>query len=177
MLKPVLINMLSLNRNVLVLNQNYEPISICNVKKAIILVYLGKAEIVESLDFDVRAISFSIPFPSVVRLQVYVYRPYTPVILSRKNIIKRDNHTCQYCGKSHTQLTVDHIVPKQYGGKDSWENLVCACVRCNCKKGNRTPEKAGMKLLKIPKKPSRLFFLQFYIDQPHENWRPYLFLN
>ena len=169
--------MLSLNRNVLVLNQNYEPIAVCNAKKAIVLVYLGKAEIVESLDYEVRAISCSMPFPSVVRLQIYIYRPFTPVILSRKNILKRDHYKCQYCGKVNTVLTVDHIIPKQYGGKDSWGNLICACIRCNNKKGNRTPEQAGMRLLKKPGKPSRLFFLQFYIDRPHITWRPYLFLN
>lgn len=170
-------NVLSLNRNVLVLNQNYEPIAVCNAKKAIILVYLGKAEIVESLNHRVRSISTSIPFPSVVRLQIYIYRPYIPVILSRKNIIKRDHHKCQYCGKKNVALTVDHIVPRQLGGHDSWENLICACVRCNNKKGNRTPDQANMQLMKRPKKPSRLFFLQFFIEKPHESWRPYLFLN
>jgi 5-methylcytosine-specific restriction endonuclease McrA len=166
----------SLNRNVLVLNQNYEPIAICNVKKAIILVYLGKAEIVEHLDIEVRAVSFSMPFPSVVRLQIYIYRPYTPIILSRKNILCRDRHTCQYCGKKNLPLTVDHVIPKQFGGKHVWENLVCACIRCNNRKGNRTPEQVNMRLLKKPKKPSHLFFLQFFIEKPHSNWRPYLFL-
>jgi 5-methylcytosine-specific restriction endonuclease McrA len=169
--------MLSLNRSVLVLNQNYEPIAVCNARKAIILVYLGKAEIVEQLEYEVHSINFSMPFPSVVRLQIYIYRPYTPVILSRKNIIKRDHHTCQYCGRKNVQLTVDHIIPRQYGGSDTWSNLICACVRCNSKKGNRTPDQAGMKLLKKPAKPSRLFFMQFYIDSPHDTWRPYLFLN
>jgi 5-methylcytosine-specific restriction endonuclease McrA len=166
-----------LNRSVLVLNQNYEPISICNVKKAVVLVYLGKAEIVESLDSEIRSVSFSMPLPSVVRLQIYIYRPYTAVILNRKNVIKRDHFRCQYCGKRNVPLTVDHIIPKHYGGKHTWENLICACVRCNNKKGNRTPEQAEMKLLKRPRKPSRLFFLQFYIETPHDSWRPYLFLN
>ena len=169
--------MVNLNRNVLVLNQNYEPIAICDAKKAIILVYLGKAEIVERLDYEVRSMSISMPFPSVVRLQIYIYRPYTTVILNRKNVIRRDRHTCQYCGKKNVPLTIDHIIPKQFGGKHSWENLVCACVRCNNRKGNRTPEQANMKMLKKPNKPSYLFFLQFFIEKPHESWRPYLFLN
>jgi len=168
---------MSLNSSVLVLNQNYEPIAICNVKKAVILVYLGKAEIVESFDRQIRSVSFSMPFPSVVRLQIYIYRPYTAVILNRKNVLKRDHYTCQYCSKKNVPLTVDHIIPKQYGGKHTWENLICACVRCNNKKGNRTPEQAEMKLLKRPQKPSRLFFLQFYIETPHDSWRPYLFMN
>jgi 5-methylcytosine-specific restriction endonuclease McrA len=165
-----------LNRNVLVLNQNYEPIAICNAKKAVILVYLGKAEIVEQLQAKIRSVSFSMPFPSVVRLQIYIYKPFTPVILSRKNILRRDRQTCQYCGKKATPLTVDHIIPRNFGGKHSWENLVCACLRCNNRKGNRTPEQVGMKLLKKPHKPSKLFFLQFYIDKPHDTWRRYLFL-
>ena len=166
-----------LNRNVLVLNQNYEPIAVCNAKKAVILIYLGKAEIVESLDAEIRSVSLSMVFPSVVRLQIYIYKPYTPVILSRKNIHRRDRSTCQYCGKKTTPLTVDHIIPRNFGGKDTWDNLVCACFRCNNRKGNRTPDQAGLKLLKKPNRPSRLFFLQFYIEKPHETWRPYLFLH
>jgi 5-methylcytosine-specific restriction endonuclease McrA len=169
--------MLNLNRSVLVLNQDYEPIAICNAKKAIILVCLGKAEIVERLNFEIHSVNSSMPFPSVVRLQIYIYRPYTPVILNRKNIVRRDRHTCQYCGKKNVPLTVDHIIPKQFGGNHSWENLVCACVRCNNKKGNRTPEQANMTLLKKPKRPTHLFFLQFLIEKPHDSWRPYLFLN
>jgi len=167
----------NLNKNVLLLNQNYEPIAICNVKKAIILVYLGKAEIVEKLSSEVRSVSVSFPFPSVIRLQVYIYKPHKPVILNRKNIIRRDRNTCQYCGKKHLPLTVDHIVPRNFGGKHTWDNLICACLRCNNKKGNRTPEQADMKLLKKPGRPSHLFYLQFYIDNPHKTWRPYLFLN
>jgi 5-methylcytosine-specific restriction endonuclease McrA len=167
----------SLNRNVLVLNQNYEPVSICDARKAIILVYLGKAEIVERLDAEVKSVRYSIPFPSVVRLQIYIYRPFTPVVLSRKNVLRRDHHTCQYCGKKMAPLTVDHIIPRHLEGKHTWENLVCACIRCNNVKGNRTPEQAEMLLHKKPGKPSHLFFLQFFIEKPHDSWRPYLFLH
>jgi len=166
-----------LNKMVLVLNQSYEPVSVCNVKKAIILVFLGKAEIVERLDEDLHSVNMTFPFPSVVRLQVYIYRPRMPVILNRKNVIRRDSATCQYCGRKHVPMTVDHVIPKQSGGKDTWENLVCACVVCNGKKGNRTPEQANMPLLRVPTRPSHLFYLQFHIDKPHETWRPYLFLN
>lgn len=166
-----------MNRMVLVLNQSYEPISVCNAKKAIILLYLGKAELVEHLDDAVKSVSTSFPFPSVVRLHMYIYRPHMPVILNRKNIIRRDNATCQYCGKKHLPMTVDHIVPKQFGGKDTWENLVCACMRCNSRKGNQTPEQAEMPLLKKPQRPSQLFYLQFHIEKPLKQWLPYLFLN
>lgn len=165
-----------LNRNVLVLNQNYEPIAICNAKKAVILVYLGKAEIVEQHNTEICSVSFSMPFPCVVRLQVYIYKPFMSVILSRKNILRRDRYTCQYCGKQTMPLTVDHIIPKQFGGRQAWDNLVCACQRCNNRKGNRTPDQAGMELLKKPQKPNKLLFLQFFIQQPHDKWRQYLFL-
>jgi 5-methylcytosine-specific restriction endonuclease McrA len=166
-----------LSRNVLVLNQNYEPITICSARKAVILIFLGKAEIVERLNRELHSPNLNLPFPTVVRLNVYIYKPYKRVILNRKNILRRDKHTCQYCGHKHRALTVDHIIPKQKGGPDSWENLVCACVRCNNFKGNRTPEQAGMELAREPKKPSQLFFLQFFDDRPHVTWRPYLFLN
>jgi len=169
--------MYSLKKNVLVLNQSYEPISVCNVKRAIILIYMGKAEIVEKLEADVQSVNLSIPFPSVVRLNIFVHKPNNKIILSRKNIIKRDHHRCQYCGKTQLPLTVDHIVPKQFGGEESWTNLICACIYCNNKKGNRTPEQANMKLLSSPKKPSQLFFIQFIIENPPQTWKPYLFLN
>ncbi|TFG95075.1 MAG: HNH endonuclease [Calditrichales bacterium] len=166
-----------LNQNVLVLNQNYEPIGVCNVKRAVILVYLGKADIVEKNGSDIRAVAVNVPFPSIVRLHVYIYRPYQAVLLSRKNILLRDRYTCQYCGKKTSPLTVDHIIPRQYGGKHSWENLTCACLRCNNLKGNQTPEQAGMQLSRQPKKPSHLFFLQSHMVNPKENWRRYLFLD
>ena len=91
--------MYSLKKNVLVLNQNYEPVTLCNVKRAVILVYLGKAEIVEKLDVELRSVNNTMEFPSVVRLIVYIHKPRNNIILNRKNIIKRDYHTCQYCGK------------------------------------------------------------------------------
>lgn len=169
--------MYSLKRNVLVLNQNYEPVTLCNVKRAVILVYLGKAEIVEKLDIELHSVNNSIAFPSVVRLMVFIRKPRNNVVLNRKNIIKRDYHTCQYCGKKNLPMTVDHIVPKHFGGEDSWTNLICACIKCNNKKGNRTPEQANMKLLKKPKRPSHLFFIQFLVEKPHNAWKPYLFLN
>ncbi len=169
--------MYSLKKNVLVLNQNYEPVTLCNAKRAVILVYLGKAEIVEQLDVEIHSVNTTIAFPSIVRLIVYIHKPRNNVVLNRKNIIKRDYHTCQYCGKKSLPMTVDHIIPKQLGGKDLWTNLICACIKCNNKKGNRTPEQANLKLLKKPKKPSNLFFIQFLVEKPKPSWKPYLFLN
>lgn len=161
----------------LVLNQNYEPMHIVNVKKAVLLIFLQKADMIEQLNDVLRAQHITFPFPSVIRLKHYVKRPYKQVVLNRKNIIRRDRNTCQYCGKNHSPMTVDHIVPRQFGGKDTWENLVCACIKCNNKKGNRTPEQAEMKLVRTPKKPTHLFFLQHLISNPHKTWRPYLFMN
>ena len=167
-----------LSRNVLVLNQNYEPLSVCTVKRAVILLYLGKAEIIERYDGQtIHSISWSIPTPSVVRLGYYVRMPSKTVLLSRKNIVKRDGHRCQYCGESSGPMTVDHVIPKIYGGKDSWDNLVCACIKCNNIKGNKTPEQAGLKLWRRPKKPNQITFIQQFIGIEDKNWKPYLFLD
>ena len=165
-----------LKKYVLVLNQNYEPLSVCNAKKAIILIYLGKAEIIERGALSLRSASKSFPFPLVVRLIMYIRVPYKKVVLTRKNIIKRDHHQCQYCGGKSSPMTVDHIVPKTMGGADSWENLVCACVSCNNKKGNRTPEQAGFLLIRTPLKPNHLTFIQYFVGIRSDKWKPYLFM-
>ncbi|MGB2696934.1 MAG: HNH endonuclease [Candidatus Zixiibacteriota bacterium] len=166
-----------LSRNVLVLNQNYEPLSVCTVKRAVILIYLGKAEIIEKHNGNlIRSISWSLPIPSVVRLGFYIRIPHKRILLTRKNILKRDGHTCQYCDETNTQMTVDHVIPKIYGGQDSWENLVCACIRCNNIKGNRTPEQARMKLLMRPKRPNHITFIQQFVGISDHRWKQYLFL-
>ncbi|MBN1350285.1 HNH endonuclease [candidate division KSB1 bacterium] len=151
--------------------------SVTNAKKAIILIYLGKAEIVERYAEQVHTVKTSIALPSVVRLLRYIAVPHKRIILSRKNIIKRDLHRCQYCGKRDGPVTVDHVIPKYQGGADSWENLVCACIRCNTKKGNQTPAEAGMKLEKKPRKPNHIFMIQHFFGVVDERWRPYLYLN
>ncbi len=167
-----------LNRNVLVLNQNYEPLSVCTVKRAVILIYLGKAEIIEKHDgYMIRSVSLAIPVPSVVRLGFYIQVPSKRILLTRKNIIKRDGGRCQYCGENHGAMTVDHVVPRIYGGKDNWENLVCACIKCNNIKGNRTPEQAGLRLLRRPKRPTHITFIQQFVGISDHRWRQYLFLD
>ena len=118
-----------LTQSVLVLNQNYEAISICSDRKAVVLIFLKKAQMVETYGINIHAVTIEIPYPSVIRLNRYVQKPYQKVSLSRSNIIKRDKHTCQYCGKNHQPMTIDHVIPKSVGGKDTWENLVCACIR------------------------------------------------
>ncbi len=141
------------------------------------LLYLHKAELVSSLDGrEVRSTSSSMPFPSVIRLSSYVRVPFKKVILSRKNILRRDGHKCMYCGATSTSLTVDHIMPKSRGGEDSWENLISACLRCNNRKGSLTPDEAEMPLLRRPIRPNHVTFLRQYIGKVDEGWEPYLFM-
>jgi 5-methylcytosine-specific restriction endonuclease McrA len=167
-----------LNAKVLILNQNYEPMSVINVKKAIVLLYLGKAELIAAHDGKaVRSVSLAMPFPSIVRLSMYVKVPFKKIILSRKNILRRDGHRCQFCGRSDIPLTIDHINPVSRGGEESWENLVCACVSCNNKKGDRTPEEAEMPLRRKPVRPNHLTFIRHFVGTLDERWKPYLFLN
>lgn len=166
-----------LDRHVLVLNQNYEPMSVCSAKKAIILLYLGKAEMVERHEQLVRSVTIVFPLPSIVRLGHYIRVPHKRILLTRKNILKRDHYRCQYCGKDKSPLTIDHVIPKERGGQDVWENLVAACTDCNNRKGNSTPEEAGLVIFKKPRKPNYLTFIQHYIGISDDRWRPYLFLS
>lgn len=168
----------ALSEHVLVLNQNFEPLSVCTARRAVVLVFLGKAEIVEPYDgLKIHSVNCAWPLPSVVRLGGYIRVPQKRILLSRKNILKRDGHRCMYCGTSQGRMTVDHVVPKLRGGKDAWENLVCACHKCNNVKGNRTPEEAGMTLLGRASRPNHITFIQQFIGIRDKRWRPYLFLD
>jgi len=166
-----------LNKSVLVLNQSYEPIHVCTVRRAIVLVYRGRAEVIEALDLCVRSVSAQFPVPSVVRLSLYVRIPPKSLTLSKRNILKRDGHQCQYCGTRHGRMTVDHVVPRTMGGRDTWENMVCACQECNNQKGNGSPERAGMSLLRKPRSPNNVTFIRHFIGVPDQRWRPYLFMD
>jgi len=160
----------------LVLNQNYEPLTICNVKRAVILAYLGKAEIVSKNETKkIKSVRHTFDYPSIVRLVYFIKVPYKKIILSRKNILRRDGHRCQYCGTTQN-LTVDHVMPKSRGGEDSWENLTTACIRCNNKKGDRTPEEAKMHLHSTPKRPSHITFIKNFAGKIDEDWKPYLYM-
>lgn len=166
-----------LNSKVLVLNQSYEPMSICDAKKAIVLVFAGKAQLVAAHeDQCVRAVSLEFPMPSVVRLNFYVAVPFKRIMLSRKNILRRDNFQCQYCEKTDLPLTIDHVVPKSQGGGDTWDNLVTACTRCNNIKANRTPEQAKMPLMSKPIRPSHVMFMRQYVGNVSDSWKPFLFM-
>jgi 5-methylcytosine-specific restriction endonuclease McrA len=142
--------------NVLVLNASYEPLNITTWRRAVILLLKEKAEQVEH---NGKFILPDFPLPTVIRLRHYVRVPYKDIPLTRKNILHRDSHSCQYCAYTGDDLTLDHVIPRSRGGADSWENLVSACVQCNVKKGSRTPKEAGMTLRIPPRKPySSLYF-------------------
>ncbi len=159
---------------VLILNQDYSPLTICSVQKAFILMYLSKAElVVKAENYLLRSVSATYPMPSIIRLFKYVHLPYKGVMLSRQNIFKRDNGRCQYCLTTE-DLTLDHVFPKSRGGKSTWDNLVTACKRCNSKKGDFTPQEAGMLLAQSPFKPSFIVFLRDFSGQIADDWKPYL---
>jgi len=161
---------------VLLLNYDFTPLNVVSVRKAVRLLILRKAETVYVLDGKVwRAENFVIHLPSVIRLKYHVPLKYREVPLTKKNVLRRDGYTCQYCGTKEGPMTIDHVIPKRYSGKDTWENLVCACVKCNNKKGDSLPEEAGMKLLKKPKKPTYLTLLLSTINIPDKRWREFLF--
>ena len=166
-----------LDGSVLILNQNYEPLHVCSVRRALVLIFRGKAEHVETGDEVVRSVSREYPVPSVVRLDRYVHAPRRGVVLSKRNIFKRDNYQCQYCGSRERQLTIDHIVPRRFSGPETWENLVAACVACNARKGDRRPEQAGLRLQRRPKRPNNITFIRNFVGVADHRWKPYLFLD
>ncbi|OGB89194.1 HNH endonuclease [candidate division WOR-1 bacterium RIFCSPHIGHO2_01_FULL_53_15] len=145
-----------MKKNVLVLNSTHLPINITGWKRALILLYKGKAAAVK---YNGCLINGRFRLPEIIKLLNFAPVPYADVVLSRKNIFLRDNHTCQYCGRAHSNLTIDHILPRSRGGDDSWTNMVVCCARCNCKKGDRTLEEAGLKLKGSPYRPSSALYL------------------
>ena len=161
-------------KKVLILNQDYTALTVCSIQKAFVLVFLNKAELVAEVgDRKLRTVSKSYAMPSIIRLFRYVNLPYRGVMLTRQNIFKRDNNRCQYCNTTQ-DLTLDHLIPKSKGGRSSWTNLVTACKTCNSKKGDQTPEEAGMTLRREPFKPSFIMFLRDFSGNIHEEWIPYL---
>lgn len=165
----------------LLLNITYEPLRVITWQKAITLLTLGKVEVVEEYDREVHSVSFAIKLPAVVRLLRFVKWREKSIKFSRRNIYARDHGKCQYCGKALAQqeITYDHVVPKSQGGQTSWENVVTCCLKCNGKKGGRTPQQAGMKLRNIPKRPQWNMTVRLTIGIKHapESWRDYLYWN
>lgn len=158
---------------VLVLNATYEVLGLASIKRSVLLVLGGGAEMVAESGRYLHTPSTRIPVPSVIRLKRLVRRGPSRVPLNRRNVLRRDRYTCQYCGRQGGDLTVDHVLPKSRGGRSTWENLVAACRACNLKKGDRTPEEAGMRLLRPPRVPKTPLFLADLKEIP-EAWKPFL---
>ncbi len=164
---------------VLVLNATFEPINVTAVRRAMVLLLKGVAQAEELNHAEVHSATKVHKVPSVIRLLAYRHIPQQTRALSRKNILLRDHNTCQFCGGAFpaSDLTLDHVVPRSRGGRSSWENLVACCYGCNNRKGDRTPEEAGLQLVRRPR-PFTLHTsrqLMRLIGHKDEKWRKYLF--
>ncbi|GAT33854.1 5-methylcytosine-specific restriction endonuclease McrA [Terrimicrobium sacchariphilum] len=188
-----------LEQPVLVLNRLWQAVNTCSVRRAFTLLYQGQAQVVSAEDgknfathdyrswWDisqshpekemVRTISFSIRIPRVIVLLIFERLPKKEVKFTRHNVFERDKNTCQYCGKvfDRVDLNLDHVLPRDRGGQTTWENIVCSCIPCNTKKGNRLPHEAGMLLIRKPKRPKWRPFVNVSIsNHPHDSWKHFL---
>jgi 5-methylcytosine-specific restriction endonuclease McrA len=144
------------------------------MRRAVILLGKGKAELLENGLGEIRTVKSSMPIPSVIRLVYLVRRPFAQRKLSKKEIFLRDRYTCQYCSLQTRELTLDHVRPRRQQGEHTWENIVSACIPCNRKKAGRTPAEAGMTLLRQPKAP---YPNPYYVLHNHtilEEWRKFI---
>jgi 5-methylcytosine-specific restriction endonuclease McrA len=164
-----------MNEPVLVLNANFEPINVCSTRRAIGLILAGKADMVANGRGHIHTVTKLLPRPSVIRLEVQVHRPRPHVRLTRREVFRRDNYTCQYCGRRDGGLTVDHVIPRHLGGPHTWTNVVAACPSCNHRKGGRKMEEAHMLLPHMPKEPSAsaVYLYGRHLDENQE-WAPYI---
>ena len=167
--------------SVLVLNASYEAINVCNLRRAMKMVFKGTAQTEEVSDVEINTPSTAVKVPHVIRLVRYVHVPRSVVKFSRRNVLVRDQYTCQYCRKEFptVQLTLDHVVPISRGGETTWENVVTACKKCNNKKGSKMLYETQLKLARQPKTPSILTYLQLnrHFRGCHPSWRKYLYIN
>jgi 5-methylcytosine-specific restriction endonuclease McrA len=162
-------------QHVLVLNASYEPLNVCSVRRAHVLLYKRKAELVETLDRPLRSAEASFPWPHVVRLVSYVRVPRAAQRrISRRALFARDGWECVYCGMSGVRLTLDHVVPRSRGGDSVWENVVTSCAPCNLRKGDRSLQEASMVLSKQPRPPAPALFIKLASPRIPSSWRPYL---
>jgi 5-methylcytosine-specific restriction endonuclease McrA len=170
---------LLMSSQVLVLTQQYQPHKIISWQRAITLMFGDKVEVLETYDEEISSVSITIKMPSVIRLLRAVRGSKRVVKFSRINILTRDQFRCQYCGQKFEMkaLSYDHVVPRSQGGRTTWENVVVACTPCNSRKGDRTPERAGMKLRTRPAKPTSLpiSMLRFDRRDVHDTWATYVF--
>ena len=160
---------------VLVLNATYEPINVCSVRRAAVLLLKDKAEVVEQGNWPLRSEHTAMPRPVVIRLLVYVRVPRDPQRrrITRRAVFARDGWECQYCGSGGT-LTVDHVIPRSKGGDSSWENIVASCAPCNRRKGDRLPAQAGMHPRRRPSAPNAHIFIAVAAPRIPSAWHTWL---
>jgi 5-methylcytosine-specific restriction endonuclease McrA len=162
-------------QQVLVLNASYEPLNVTTVRRAHVLVFKGKAEVIEELDEPLRSSTIAFPRPHVIRLVQYVRVPRTlQRKISRRALFARDGWKCVYCGTGGGRLTLDHVVPRSRGGDSVWENVVTSCAPCNMRKGNRLPEEVAMSLRVKPRPPAPVLFIHLAAPRIPNRWEPYL---
>jgi 5-methylcytosine-specific restriction endonuclease McrA len=160
---------------VLVLNANYEPLNICTMHRAIGLILTNRANLIANGRGEIHTAHTTYPLPSVIRLQQMVIRPRRTVRLTRREIFRRDNYTCQYCGKHTLNMTVDHVYPRHLGGQQIWINVVTACSSCNHRKGGRTLAEADMHLMRPAKEPpATAQYIFGHFTEDNTEWVPYL---
>ena len=161
---------------VLVLNASFEPLNVCSVRRAYVLVYKGKAEVIEALEhLPLRTATSTYQRPHVIRLVTYVRVPRTfQRKISRRALFARDGWRCVYCGTTAGRLTLDHVVPRSRGGDSVWENVVTSCAPCNMRKGNRLPHEIEMTLRKPPRAPAPVLFIHLATPKVPDGWQPYL---
>src|SRR5216110_2061042 len=162
-------------QHVLVLNASYEPLNVCSVRRAHVLVWKGKAEVLEQLDVPLHSATSTYPWPHVIRLVTYVRVPRgVKRKISRRALFARDGWRCVYCGTMSGRLTLDHVVPRSRGGDSVWENVVTSCAPCNLRKGNRSLEEAGLVLPSPPRPPASVLFIHLAAPRIPNGWQPYL---
>ncbi len=160
---------------VLVLNQNYEPLNVCTVRRAFVLVDRGKAEILENGRGHLHTPTALYAIPSIIRLVYLIHRPRPRGRLTRRDVFLRDRFTCQYCGRHTKDLTLDHVVPRRRNGGHDWDNVVAACKPCNHRKAGRTPQEAHFHLIRQPFQPPYSFYRTFYVHLEQQvEWRKFV---
>jgi 5-methylcytosine-specific restriction endonuclease McrA len=161
-------------QQVLVLNASYEPLNVCSVRRAHVLVFKGRAEVIEELKQPLRSATSTFPWPHVIRLLHFVRVPRAVKRkISRRALFARDEHRCVYCGSTN-RLTLDHVVPRSRGGDSVWENVVTSCAPCNLRKGNRLLHEVEMRMLVTPRAPTPALFVTLAAPRVPDGWQPYL---
>ena len=162
-------------QQVLVLNASYEPLNVTSVRRAHVLVFKGKAEVIEELERPLTSASSTFPWPHVIRLVTYVRVPRAVKRkISRRALFARDGWRCVYCGTASGRLTLDHVVPRSRGGDSVWENVVTSCAPCNLRKGNRLPHEINMHPRTTPRPPRPDVFISVAAPRQPNAWLPYL---